>query len=280
MNNFLRIFGFGYTAKYLAKILPDNFKVDGSNTGTNENGFVFNPPTEVENLDFSEVTHILITIPPDQDGDLVYEYYNKQIMNEAKKLKWIGYISTTGVYGDYQGNWVDETSELRANDVLSLNRIKAENQWLEFGKHNANLSINIFRVAGIYGPNRSIVEKVINDNYKIIKKEGQYFSRIHVEDIANIILKTMANYKTEIYNLADDLPTSPEEPYLYLIQKLNKTTPEIYNFNEIALNDMLKHFFNSSKKVNNNKIKEILNIKLKYPSYQHGFDEILKLYQK
>ena len=218
----------------------------------------------------------MVSIPPVNGSDVVFEVLSEQIKS-AKNLKWIGYLSATSVYGDHHGNWVDENSELRSikgDSKNGIDRIHAENKWLSLATDG--LCINIFRIAGIYGDGRSFLDKVLDGSAQVVTKQGQYFSRIHVSDIASAILLGMENFKPGIYNLADDMPSKPEDPYLYAYKKLGKDIPRIYDVSEFELSPMMKYFYSQSKKVSNKKVKEELGLKLEYDNYMKYVDEKIR----
>jgi nucleoside-diphosphate-sugar epimerase len=219
------------------------------------------------------VTHILASIPPRADGDMVYERFAKQIKAHGK-IKWLGYLSSTTVYGDHDGNWVDETSKLLPSSAVAKQRILAEKQWLALGAET-NIPVNIFRLSGIYGPNRSVFERIAEPSYQIIHKAGQYFSRIHVEDIARIIKTSITDETTGgIFNLSDDLPCNPELPAYYAYELLGQTPPKAVKYEEAKLSLMMKLFYQDNKRVKNDKIKSHLKVTLLHPTYKEGLTSI------
>lgn len=263
----LLIFGLGKSAQELVKLI--NMPYIGTNRSS---------------LDFKDVdlnmpfTHILFSIPPNENGDIAFSFHAEKIA-KMPHLRWIGCYSSTSVYGNYNGNFVDENSALLATDHQGLNRITAENQFKELSLNRPDLSVNIFRLAGIYGKGSSVVDKIKSGNFRIIRKANQFFSRIHIEDIAQITHKTMEimHKGFNVYNVADDEPTPPETPYLYALEKLKLDIPSIYDYETLQdLSPMLQHFYASSKKVMNNKVKSNLGITLKYPNFRVGIDNILE----
>jgi nucleoside-diphosphate-sugar epimerase len=199
---------------------------------------------------------------------LVFQKHLKQIQ-EIRSLKWIGYLSSTGVYGNHNGDWVTETSSLLATENNNLARIQSEQQWLtSFPKH-----AHIFRLSGIYGPGRSPLESVLNGSAKRIYKDNQYFSRIHVKDIASILQKSMQLLTPgEIFNLADDLPAPSYKVIEHYCDHLNLPYPELVDYQSANLSPMGMQFYNSNKKVSNLKIKEILNYDFIYKTYMDCLD--------
>ena len=261
-------FGLGYVSSAIAKELSPQWKVSGSHTGKRKltsSEYIFNEQVKFDPKALEEVTHILISIPPNAEGDPVFLSFIQDI-KQLKNLKWIGYFSSTSVYGDHQGAWVDETSKTDALDPLGKNRLIAEEQWLGSG-----LPVNIFRLSGIYGPGRSVIETIRAGKAMRIFKENHCFSRIHVRDIVRIICLAMDNpILGEIYNIADDFPSPQHEVVSFGCKLLNVAPPEMVNFAEANLAEGFKHYYASSKKVSNSKVKNIYGLKLIYPSYKEG----------
>ena len=189
------------------------------------------------------------------------------------KVKWITYLSATSVYGDHMGEWVNENSETKPTSPNGIARLTAENSWLSLGV-NKNLPVQIFRLSGIYSNDNNVLVRLKFGTAKLINKKNQFFSRIHVDDIANLLFKSLSKFKPgEIYNLADDKPSSSEEITLYGAKIL-----DIHNLKKIEVNEieseMLKNFYKDSKKVNNKKIKEYLDYSFKFPTYVEGLNYI------
>lgn len=253
-------FGYGYSAQYLAqKSLWAEF------TGTHRADFPLNISMQKK---LAEATHVLLSIPPDAQGDLVIR--EKYEIN----AQWVGYLSTTGVYGDAAGGWVDETSPLNANQERSKWRVIAEQQWLETG-----LPVEVFRLSGIYGAGagRNAIEAIKDGSARRIAKENQFFSRIHVEDIAQILLASIATPEQGvIYNCADDLPCQQAEVIEFAAKLLGVEPPPLIRFEDAELSPMARSFYSSSRKVCNKKIKEKLGVKLKFPTYVEGLQNILQ----
>ena len=278
-------FGFGQVAKnFINKLNSENYKINLSITSRSETSiekfndfsyqnFLFNNEKFDKNLiiKLQEADHILISIPPVNKEDLVIKKFSKII--EESKAKWITYLSATSVYGDHKGKWVDENSETKPTTVKGRERLIAENSWASFEKKK-KLPIQIFRLSGIYSTERNILVRLIAGNVKLIDKKNHYFSRIHVEDIANLLFKSLSNFKSgEIYNLSDDKPTPSEEVTLYGASILNFQDLKKIKEHEIE-SEMLKNFYKESKRVNNKKIKNYFNYNLKFPTYIEGLNYI------
>ena len=279
-------FGFGQVAKhFVKKIINQNLTLDLSVTSRQEThkeifeGISFTS-YEFENDKFDkdinpkikEADYILVSVPPISGEDIVIKNFKDSL--KTIKAKWITYLSATSVYGDHNGEWVDERSETKPSTLNGKNRLKVENDWQVFSKEN-NLPLQIFRLSGIYSKQNNILKRLKTGQAKIIKKEKHFFSRVHVEDIANILFTSLKKFKTnEIFNISDDQPASQEEVAIYgaLLLKMNKpNTLEMEDLEE----GMLKDFYKESKKVDNKKIKEFFNYKFIYPSYKEGLDNII-----
>jgi len=274
-------FGHGYSAQALSKnLVPSGWKIKGT---TRSKHNLKNLDIEVrvwpdKNLsaDLGWATHLLISIPPNEFGDCVIRNYKKNIIKNARNIRWVGYLSTTGVYGNHNGAWVNEETKLRPTSDRGLHRLKAEKEWLSLYQEH-NIPIHIFRLAGIYGPGRGPFSKVKSGKAKQIIKKNQLFSRIHVEDIANTLEASILKPKPgSIYNVCDDFPAPPEEVILYAARLLGLPDPPKANFEDIEMTAMARSFYFDSKRVRNNKIKSELNVKLKYPNYKDGLKSLIK----
>ena len=194
---------------------------------------------------------------------------------EILQANWITYLSATSVYGDHNGEWVDENSKVNPLTENGKSRLNAEKAWINLTKKK-NLPIQIFRLSGIYSQERNILTKIKSRSHQIINKPEHFFSRIHVEDISNVLKITLdpKNIKSgEIYNLSDDYPCSNIEVANYAYDLLKISKPKMIETNEIE-NEMLRNFYKDSKKVSNKKMKNFFNFELKYPTYIEGLDYI------
>lgn len=221
-----------------------------------------------------DATHILISTPPDDEGDPVFNVHMNDIL-QLPKLEWVGYLSTTGAYGDRSGGWVDEEAEVRPTTKRGSRRAKAEEQWLSMFKMEG-LPVHIFRLAGIYGPGRSALDSVRAGVARRIDKPGHAFSRIHVEDIIQVLLASIAHPRPgAIYNVADDLPAPSHEVIDYACQILNLPSPALIPFDKVDLAPITLSFYTDNKRIINDKIKTELGVHLKYPSYREGLQACL-----
>jgi hypothetical protein len=218
-----------------------------------------------------EADHILISIPPINGADIVIQNFKNYL--KPNKLKWITYLSATSVYGDHKGKWVDENSKTQPTSSNGIERLNVEKEWLELTR-KFDLPLQIFRLSGIYSNQYNILTRLKSGEAKIINKKDHFFSRIHVEDIANILFNSLNQFKkNEVYNISDDQPSSAEEVALYGVKLLGVSKPKTIELNDIETN-ILKNFNKESKKLNNKKKKEFFNYKLKYPTYVEGLNYI------
>ncbi|GIR46441.1 MAG: hypothetical protein CM15mP56_0170 [Alphaproteobacteria bacterium] len=213
-------------------------------------------------------THLLITAPPDDKGCSIFNKFSSQIL--ASNIKSLIYISSTGVYGNHNGDWVNENSLLNAKSQFDKIRVKSEKQWKTFCKKN-NLNLNIVRISGIYGPQRII--KFNKKKLDVIIKKNHYFSRIHVLDAARLISKIiLENFNNEIWNLADDFPSSREVFLLEAIKIKNIKNFARIEFEEYeaTLSDRAKKFWHNNKRVSNSKVKKYFEYRFIFPNYKSG----------
>ena len=278
-------FGFGQVAKnFINKIISENYSVILSATSRSEtsekifNGlkyqnYKFNGKKFDERLiqKLTEVDHVLVSVPPNEGEDLIIKKFLSIIKNS--NIKWITYLSATSVYGDHKGSWVDESSETKPTSDSSNARLKAEKYWLSL-KKKKNFPIQIFRLSGIYSNENNILTRLKFGDVKLVNQKDHYFSRIHVEDISNILFESLTKFKSgEIYNLSDDKPAPSMEVTLYGAKLLNIKHIERIEVKDIK-NEMLKNFYKDSKKVNNKKMKEFFNYSFKFPTYVEGLNHI------
>jgi hypothetical protein len=275
-------FGFGQVAKnFIKKLSVEKYNINLSTTsrsisskenfkGINYNSYLFNSEKFDHNLllKLKEADHILVSIPPKNEEDLVVKNFSKFL--ERSKVKWITYLSATSVYGDHKGEWVNENSTTNPISNKGVARLKAENSWASLEKNN-KLPIQIFRLSGIYSNEKNILVRLKLGDVKLINKKNHYFSRIHVDDIVNILFESLSKFKSgEIYNISDDKPSSSKEVTLYAAKMLNIENIEVYAIKS----EMLKNFYNVSKKVSNKKVKNYFNYNLMFPSYIEGLNYI------
>ena len=217
-------------------------------------------------------THLLSSVPPDEAGDPVLDLHGPDIASRSE-LAWIGYLSTTGVYGDRQGGWVDEESALRPTGERGRRRVAAEAGWRALGQR---LPVHIFRLAGIYGPGRSAFDALRARRAQRIEKSGHVFSRIHVADIVQVLHASMARPRAgAIYNLCDDDPAAPADVIAHAAALLGVAPPPLVPLAEAKLSEMARSFYDDNKRVRNDRIKQELGVRLTYPDYRAGLAAIL-----
>jgi nucleoside-diphosphate-sugar epimerase len=265
-------FGLGFSAKALAsRLKARGWKVSGTSRSGEDGTIVFDGTGPLPPACFDGITHLLISVPPGESGDPVLRHHANDLRQLAPALEWAGYLSTTGVYGDRHGEWVDETSPLQPSTARGHRRLAAENEWLALG-----LPLHIFRLAGIYGPGRNQLVSVLDGSAKRIIKPGQIFSRIHVGDIAGVLAASIAKPNPgRAYNVCDDEPCPPQDVVAFAAKLLGRTPPPEIAFGDADLSPMAKSFYAESKRVSNKRIKEELGYRLIYPSYREGLTALL-----
>ncbi len=283
----LFIFGFGYSALALAGQLRSlGWEVAGTARRTDkiadlrQLGFTVYPfsrenPLTVGTAALADFPYILHSVPPDELGDPVYDLHGCDIVNQNPNLKWFGYLSTTGVYGDHGGARVDETTPCSPQQPRSLQRHRVEKQWLEM-QERCGVPSHIFRLSGIYGPQRNVLRDLQRGQAHQIIKPNHLFNRIHVADIAQTLLASL--YKPaagNIYNLADDCPASSDAVVRFGAELLGIAPPPAIAFAEAQLSPMAQSFYAESKIVDNSKIKQQLGVRLQFPSYCEGLKACL-----
>lgn len=219
-------------------------------------------------------THMLISVPAEDEADAVLRWHAADIAR-LPNLKWLGYLSTTGVYGDRKGDWVDEATPINPTQGRSRRRAEAEAGWLKLQAEHG-VPVHVFRLAGIYGVGRNQLEGVKRGTAHRINKPGQVFCRIHVEDIAQVLEASMARPNPgAIYNVADDAPAPPQDVVKYAADLLGITPPPEIPFDQAQLSPMAASFYADSRRVHNDRIKTELGVALKYPTYREGLKALL-----
>jgi nucleoside-diphosphate-sugar epimerase len=274
--NHLLCFGFGFSAQaFAARLDKREWKISATSRdpeGIAEvntqgfRGFLFDGKLQIA----PDVTHLLISAPPSENGDPVLNLFEEQLRKLSKQLQWVGYLSTTGVYGDRGGDWVDEDSPLEPNTARGHRRLDAERSWLKLHS-DCGLPVHLFRLAGIYGPGRNQLLTVLNGSAKRIIKPGQIFSRIHVDDIAGVLAASCAKPNPgRAYNVCDDEPCPPQEVVEFSANLLGLPVPPEIPYEQAKLSPMAKSFYADSKRVSNKRMKNELGYKLLYPNYREG----------
>lgn len=275
MEKTLLSFGHGYSAQALAhRLVPQGWRIFGTTRKPERQveiaaaGVepVLWPGTDVAPL-LKVASHLLISAGPGPDGDPVLKALREEIAAMGPDLRWAGYLSTTGVYGDHGGDWVDEDTPLAPSTRRGKARVEAEAAWQAI----PGLPLHIFRLAGIYGPGRGPFAKVREGTARRIIKQGQVFSRIHVEDIATALeLSIAAPNPGAIYNLCDDDPAPPEDVIARAAELLGLPVPPAIPFEQADMTPMARSFYAESKKVRNDRAKAELGWSPAYPDYRSG----------
>ncbi len=279
-------FGFGQVAESFVNKLIDEKKDLELNITTRQatheieinnlkiNCYQFNDQVFDDSIKskLEEANYVLVSIPPVDGNDIVANYLDAHVKN-IKNFKWVTYLSATSVYGDHKGDWVNEKSSTNPTSKNGIDRLNAERAW-ESLSSKINLPLQIFRLAGIYSYEFNILKRLKNEKVQIVDKKNHFFSRIHVEDIANILFSSLNNFKNkEIYNISDDKPASQTEVAAYGAKLLKIKIPNTVKLAEVN-SEMLKNFYKDSKKVDNKKMKKFFNYNLKFPTYVEGLNHI------
>jgi len=283
MKNTLLSFGHGYSAQALGRVLiPLGWRVIGTTRDAenlpaiSEQGAEARlwPGSDVSDV-LAQATHLLISTAPDDAGDPVLNALRDDIAN-APNLEWVGYLSTIGVYGNHDGAWVDEDTPLTPATKRGQLRVKAEAAWQALATETG-LPLHIFRLAGIYGPGRGPFAKVRRGTARRIVKKNQLFSRIHVEDIAQVLLASINHPDPgRIYNVCDDNPAPPQDVIAHAAELLGLSAPPEEDFETAEMTPMARSFYAESKSVHNNRIKDELGVTLHYPTYREGLQALLR----
>lgn len=282
MTRRLFIFGLGYSGLEIAKLAKaQGWEVAGTCTSEEKarrlrelgiEAHVFDGTAALAADAFGDATHVVCTIAPGASGDPAL----RTCRTLLGRARWLGYLSTTGVYGHHDGGWVDETTPSLSTQPRSLERIAAEQDWRGLAAETG-ASLHILRLPGIYGPGRSPLDRVLTSTAQRIDKPGQFFSRIHVEDIAASTLQAMdREHGTEIWNVADDLPAANADVVAYAFELLGRPVPPAIPWDEAAptMSAMARSFYSESRRVRNEKLKHELGVVLRYPTYREGLKAI------
>lgn len=277
------VFGHGYSAGYLTPLLTAaGWRVTGTTredttrvAAAGATPLLWPGQEDEVRAALARADAVLVSAAPTEEGDPVLAAFAEDL--GRAKLRWLGYLSTTGVYGDRQGGWVDEESELDGSGPRGQARVRAEAAWQALARAHG-LPLHIFRLAGIYGPGRGPFAKLRAGTARRIVKPGQVFSRIHVEDIAQVLLASIEKPQPiGIYNLCDDDPAPPQDVLEHAAHLLGLPVPPALPFEEAApkMSPMARSFYADSKRVRNDRIKTELGVRLRYPDYRSGLAAVL-----
>jgi nucleoside-diphosphate-sugar epimerase len=292
MENKLFCFGMGYTAQALARRLASaGWRIAGTSRDTDARQtmaglgwdiFPFDDDLPLEHFAraVAGTTHLLSSVPPGENADPVIALHGADIAG-MEGLQWAGYLSTTGVYGDRQGGEVDEFSDRIPASPRGRRRVMAEDSWLDLWKEHG-IPVHLFRLAGIYGPGRNALETVRQGRARRIRRPGQVFGRIHLDDIVQTLRASMERPNPgAAYNLADDESAPPDEVIACACALLGVDPPPLRDFDAVkdGLSPMALSFYGENKRVSNRRIKEELGVRLKWPTYREGLAGLLKQFK-
>ena len=277
----LFIFGLGYSATYIAQRLAaggvtitatvrSQAKADLlSGSGYTMRLFATADRDETIARELADSDAVLVSVPPGAQQDPVHQVYHDDLAATAH-LRWIGYLSTVGVYGDHRGGWVDETTVPTPMNEASRRRLDVERQWLEFGQ-TYRIPVHIFRLAGIYGPGRNQLIQLAEGKARRIVKPGQVFNRIHVEDIVQMIEASLGRPRAgAIYNGADNEPAPPQDVVAFAAALCGVEPPPEIPYERAELTPMSQSFFSETRRVRNRLLRDELGVVLHYPTYREG----------
>lgn len=280
--------GLGYSAERVAaRLASDDWQVTGSSRSDAGCQRVRSLGYQAARFDGSaastelrsalqETTHLLISAAPDTEGDPLLRWHLADIQN-APQLCWIGYLSTVGVYGDHQGAWVDEATIPAPITERGRRRVEAEKQWLALTPSARSRTVQVFRLAGIYGPGQNQLEALRRGEAKRIIKPGQVFNRIHVDDIAGAVIAGIRHPEAAgLFNVADDLPAPPDEVIVYAAGLLGIAPPPVLPFETAELSPMARSFYGEVKRVANTRLSTELGWRPLYPTYREGLTALVK----
>jgi nucleoside-diphosphate-sugar epimerase len=278
----LFVFGFGYTAAHLAERARERFATMSGVVQTEESASVLRArglEAFVSGQDDAAIRSALlasaalvVSAPPDSRGDPGARLLGEAIAESG--IRWIGYLSTTGVYGDCEGRWIDETAPERPQTEASRLRLGAEREWLRLGEATGRAT-QVFRLSGIYGPQRNALANLRKGTARRIVKPGQVFNRVHVDDIVSTLLASMDRPRAgAVYNLADDEPAPPQDVIAFAASLLGREPPPEIPFEEAALGPVAARFYGENKRLANRLIKDELGVKLAYPNYREGLNAL------
>jgi len=283
MSDRFFIFGAGYSGRAFAGLVSGEGYVAG--TSRSPDKFERLRAAGIDPLQFdgevisdavrsalATTTHLIVSTAPGEAGDPVLAAGRDVLARQMPDLRWIGYLSTVGVYGDHAGAWVDETSECRPVSRRSVLRVAAEQDWLSFAR-DVGVPVAVLRLSGIYGPGRNAFVNLANGTARRLVKPEQVFNRIHVADIAGA-LKHLAHARTGgILNITDDRPAPPQDVVAYAAELMGIAPPPEIPFETAQLSPMARSFYGENKRVSNALIKES-GYSFAFPDYRSAFERM------
>ena len=282
----LLVFGCGYSASHFLKRHASPFNPVVATTRGKPaapiasvkylvfDGLQPNPEIQAQ---LANTRALLVSIPPNSQGDPVLSNFGADIIR-APKLDKIVYLSTIGVYGDHRGDWVDETTRPAPQSARSIERLKAEESWVQLGRDGGK-TVHILRLAGIYGPGQNAIENLRQGTARRLIKPGQVFNRIHVEDIARAVSAAFQRNGCGIWNVSDNEPAPAQDVVSYAAKLVGIKPPPEQNFDSAEISPMARSFYGENKRVSNRRLREELNVQLAYPTYREGILALAKAKQ-
>ncbi|QEL23818.1 SDR family oxidoreductase [Bosea sp. F3-2] len=217
----------------------------------------------------AEADAVLVSVQPSEDGDPALGPL-RSALTAAPNLRWIGYLSTIGVYGDQSGAWIDETTPPAPTNTRTRQRVVIEEAWLQLGRDSGK-PVQIFRLSGIYGPGRNAITKLRAGTANRLIKPGQVFNRIHVDDIAGVLMASLAQPRNgAVYNVTDDEPGPPQDIITFAAELTGLEPPPEIPFEQAQLSPMAASFYGESKRVSNALVKRELGYAFRYPTYREA----------
>jgi len=284
MTKFVAV-GLGYSAKATAaNLAAQGWHIAGTARGADglaairARGYEAVPfsgdaPSAALGKALREATHLLLSAPPGVGGDPLIAHHRDDL-EAASGLTWIGYLSTIGVYGDRDGGWVDEDTPPVPSAERSQARLTAEQAWQAFGA-SRGVPVAVMRLSGIYGPGRSAVDRLRAGSERRVSKPGQVFNRIHVADIAGAIEASIARRIGGVFNITDDEPAPPQDVITFAAELLGIEPPPLVDWRDADLTPMGRSFYTENRRVRNERMKTVLGVTLRYPTYREGLRDLL-----
>lgn len=279
----LFVFGLGYSMTRLARRLRDlGWQVAGTTRDADrlerlqDEGFeahAFGPDRPLDPAALAGTTHLIQSISPEESGDPAVPALAEEL-RALPQLRWAGYLSTPSVYGDRGGTWIDETADPTPGSPRGWKRLESERAWFA-AFQDTGVAVQVFRLAGIYGPGRSALDQLRHGRARRIDKPGQVFNRIHVDDIGTVLMASMRHPNPgAVYNVADGRPSSPNDPIEHAARLLGIDPPPLVPFEQAGLSALGREFYSECKRLKIDRIIDDLGVHLAYPSYREGLDAI------
>lgn len=268
------IFGMGHTARALASHMAERAEWVRGTTRDGVNGTRVFDGAKVDPAiatDLAAATHVIVSVPPGEDDPVLATFAG--MIAAAPELRWMGYLSSVAVYGNYGGAWVTERTTPHPKTERSVRRLAAERDWMKLAAARA-IPLALFRLAGIYGPGRNALVNLAEGKAHRIVKPSQVFNRIHVGDIAAALSAAAGQGTAGTFNLADDLPAPPQDVVAYAAEIMGVSAPAEVPYATAELSPMARAFYADNKRVKNTKAKQELGWSPRFPNYRSGLDAL------